>query len=270
MRNATTTPSARRILKAPQEKPLPPVTEWVGEMEKEITEGVFDDHIPRLLQALNNRMYMTTGRSFPLPVQAPPPKPVVAEPTTPTWGHFYRWDQAPRKLRQYVFEAQSRGKGGSWHLRKIATNTNWLPSAEATEYVVPAVQVPFLKEVWPEACGGTSMRSCANNYIVVHTSKPDGTEAPYTCYVCGEAKANEIAGATPSAVFVDEIAQMEEGSFGTRPVKVGKPEEKYGDKIKVPAKAVCVHPVVRLGKCIICNNPVRVAMKPAKIARRQS
>ena len=90
----------------------------------------------------------------------------------------------------------------------------------------------------------------------------------YTCYECAEMRS--VAGAIPSAVFGDEIAQMEEGSFGTRPVKVGKPEEKYGDKIKVPAKAVCVHPVVRLGKCIVCNNPVRVARKPAKIARRQS
>jgi hypothetical protein len=67
-----------------------------------------------------------------------------------------------------------------------------------------------------------------------------------------------------------EEPEFTEGSFGQRIVKTSKATEKYGDKIKVPAKAVCVHPVVRLGKCIVCNEQVLVARKPAKIARRQS
>jgi hypothetical protein len=70
---------------------------------------------------------------------------------------------------------------------------------------------------------------------------------------------------------MQEIKMVEEeGSFGKRKVAIASPTAKYGDKIKVPAKVVCVHPVVRNGKCIVCHDPVRVAAKPSKIARRES
>ncbi len=269
MRNATGTSYRQRILK--NLNTGSPPQDWAVQIIQEIGDGFYDGQLAELLQAMNDRMYLTSGRSFPLPVVAPPPNPVVQvipRTTDITYGHFYRWPSAPRKLRDYIFKATGRGKGGAVHAVCTATYNCWLTSALESSHTIPATQRPLLQEVWPQTCSGANGKACSGNRLQVFSVPDPNRIDTYTCYECAEMRS--VAGAIPSAVFGDEIAQMEEGSFGTRPVKVGKPEEKYGDKIKVPAKAVCVHPVVRLGKCIVCNEQVRVARKPAKIARRQS